>query len=90
MGSLKREPRFKMISRRYQLVSDDLGVTDFCSGKEQLEELKKMKKKREPMLTAEEKASVVNKQEIKGTGKTLTDQFLLGFNLEMVQSEKGR
>ena len=32
------------------------------------------------MLTAEEKASKVNKQEIKGTG----------FNMEMVQSEKGR
>jgi hypothetical protein len=49
-------------------------------GKEQLEELKNIKKVREPMLTAEEKASKVNKQEIKGTG----------FNLEMVQSEKGR
>ena len=32
------------------------------------------------MLTAEEKASKVNRQEIKGTG----------FNMEMVQSEKGR
>ena len=49
-------------------------------GKEQLEELKKMKKVKEPMFTAEEKASKVNKQEIKGTG----------FNMEMVQSEKGR
>ena len=39
-------------------------------GKEQLEELKKMKKVKEPILTAEEKASKVNKQEIKGTGKS--------------------
>ena len=28
-----------------------------------------MKKVREPMFTAEEKASKINKQEIKGTGK---------------------
>ena len=45
-----------------------------------LEELKKIKKKKEPLLTAEEKASKQNKQEIKGTG----------FNLEMYCSEKGR
>ena len=45
-----------------------------------LEELKKIKKKKEPLLTAEEKASKKNKQEIKGTG----------FNLEMYCSEKGR
>ena len=30
-------------------------------GKEQLEELKQMKKVKEPIMTAEEKASVVNK-----------------------------
>ena len=40
-----------------------------CAGKEQLEALKNIKKVKEPMLTAEEKASKVNKQEIKGTGK---------------------
>jgi hypothetical protein len=38
-------------------------------GKDQLEELKKMKKVKEPILTAEEKASKSNKQEIKGTGR---------------------
>ena len=39
-----------------------------------------MKKVAEPILTVEEKASRVNKAEIKGTG----------FQLEMVSSEKGR
>ena len=33
-----------------------------------MEELKNMKKVSEPILTAEEKASKVNKAEIKGTG----------------------
>ena len=37
-------------------------------GKEQLEALKKMKKVSEPILTPEERASKVNKAEIKGTG----------------------
>jgi hypothetical protein len=45
-----------------------------------LEEMRKIKKPKEPMFTAEEKASKVNKQEIKGTG----------FNLEMYCSDKGR
>ena len=49
-------------------------------GKEHLEELRKVKKIKEPLLTAEEKASQVNKDIIKGTG----------FNMEMVCSEKGR
>ena len=49
-------------------------------GKEQLEELKNMKKVVEPILTAEEKASKTNKAEIKGTG----------FQMQMVTSEKGR
>ena len=41
----------------------------FCyQGKEHLEELKKMKKVNEPILTVEEKASKINKAEIKGTG----------------------
>jgi hypothetical protein len=42
-----------------------------CTGKEQLEELKQIKKVKEPMLTPEERASKVNKQEIKGTGNKL-------------------
>lgn len=41
----------------------------YIIGKEQLEELKKMKKVKEPLLTAEEKLSKQNKQELKGTGK---------------------
>ena len=49
-------------------------------GKEQLEALKKMKKVSEPILTPEERASKVNKAEIKGTG----------FQMQMVSSEKGR
>jgi len=39
-----------------------------------------MKKVAEPILTVEEKASKINKAEIKGTG----------FQMEMVSSEKGR
>ena len=39
-----------------------------------------MKKARAPIQTADEKKSVVNKAEIKGTG----------FNREIVQSEKGK
>jgi len=42
--------------------------------------LRNMKKVAEPILTAEEKSSKVNKAEIKGTG----------FQMEMVTSEKGR
>ena len=42
--------------------------------------MKNIKKKKEPMLTVDEKASKVNRQEIKGTG----------FNMQMVCSEKGR
>ena len=49
-------------------------------GKEQLEALKKMKKVSEPILTPEERASKVNKAEIKGTG----------FQMQMISSEKGR
>ena len=37
-------------------------------GKEQLEALKNMKKVAEPILTAEEKASKVNKADIKAQG----------------------
>ena len=50
------------------------------AGKEQLEALKNMKKVAEPILTAEEKSSKNNKQEIKGTG----------FKMEMYSSAKGR
>lgn len=44
------------------------------------------------MLTAEEKASKANKQEIKGTGMyfQINNRHLIGFNMEMFCSEKGR
>ena len=48
--------------------------------KAQLEELKALSKNKEPILTAEEKASLVNEAEIKGTN----------FQMEMVCSEPGR
>ena len=41
----------------------------FCIGKDQLEELRKTKKVKEPVLTAEEKASITNKADIKFTGR---------------------
>jgi hypothetical protein len=41
---------------------------NICVGKEQLEELKKVKKIKEPLLTAEEKAAIVNKAEVKARG----------------------
>lgn len=76
----------KMIFRRSPQVSD-LARSDLTKetigvgvGKEQLEALKKMKKVSEPILTPEERASKVNKAEIKGTG----------FQMEMVSSEAGR
>ena len=40
-----------------------------------------MKKVREPMLTAEEKATKVNKQEIKGTGKIIILRLIFRFQL---------
>lgn len=58
-------------------------VIYFCfifTVKAQLEELKNQKKVNEPILTQEEKASVVNEAEIKGTG----------FIMSMTQSDKGR
>ena len=70
-----------MISRRsLQVGSIPATLSVVFIGKEQLEALKKMKKVAEPILTVEEKASKVNKAEIKGTG----------FHMEMVSSEKGR
>ena len=45
-----------------------------------MEALKNQKKSKEPILTAEERASKANKAEIKGTG----------FNLEMTCSDAGR
>lgn len=48
--------------------------------KAQLEELKNQKKVKEPILTAEERASAINEAEIKGTG----------FVMEMTTSDKGR
>ena len=62
---------------RAQIQND---LQKISAGKEQLEALKKMKKVAEPILTAEERASKVNKAEIKGTG----------FQMSMVTSEKGR
>ena len=62
---------------RAQIQND---LQKISAGKEQLEVLKKMKKVAEPILTAEERASRVNKAEIKGTG----------FQMNMVTSEKGR
>ena len=62
---------------RSDLTKETIGVG---VGKEQLEALKKMKKVSEPILTPEERASKVNKAEIKGTG----------FQMEMVSSEAGR
>jgi hypothetical protein len=44
----------------------------FAIGKEQLEALRNTKKIKEPMLTVEEKASIHNKAEIKGTGTILS------------------
>ena len=60
----------KMIYRRFLQVSkhDNSIHRKINIGKEQLEELKNMKKVAEPIFTAEEKASKVNKAEIKGTG----------------------
>ena len=46
-------------------------VYNYFTGKNQLEELKKLKKSKEPILTLDEKASKSNKHEIKGTGKFL-------------------
>jgi ElaB/YqjD/DUF883 family membrane-anchored ribosome-binding protein len=45
-----------------------------------LDALKNIKKVNEPIMTPEEKAAVVNKAEIKGTG----------FNMEIVQSSNGK
>lgn len=66
-----------MTFRRSQLVS---GFFVISPGKEQLEALKNLKKTTEPILTVEEKASKVNKAEIKGQG----------FQMTMVSSDKGR
>lgn len=78
---LAKEFKSKTISRRSLQVGSILATLSMVLiGKEQLEALKKMKKVAEPILTVEEKASKVNKAEIKGTG----------FHMEMVSSEKGR
>ena len=50
------------------LLRHYLNIALYILGKEQLEELKNMKKVSEPILTAEEKSSKTNKAEIKGTG----------------------
>lgn len=66
------------LTRERKQIQNDL--QKISAGKEQLEALKSMKKVAEPILTAEERASRVNKAEIKGTG----------FQMEMISSEKGR
>ena len=66
------------LTRERVHIQNDL--QKISAGKEQLEALKKMKKVSEPILTVEEKASKINKAEIKGTG----------FQMEMVSSDKGR
>ena len=50
---------------RVQIQND---LQKISAGKEQLEELKNMKKVSEPILTPEERASKVNKADIKGQG----------------------
>jgi len=72
----RRSPQVSDLARS-DLTKETIGVG---VGKEQLEALKKMKKVSEPILTPEERASKVNKAEIKGTG----------FQMEMVSSEAGR
>ena len=78
-GSFKTSTSIAMAltKERVQIQND---LQKISAGKEQLEALKNMKKVAEPILTAEEKSSKVNKQEIKGTQ----------FKMEMVSSEKGR
>jgi len=78
--SLAKEFKSKTISKKSLLVSPLQTTLSLFLGKEQLEALRNMKKVAEPILTAEEKSSKVNKAEIKGTG----------FQMEMVTSEKGR
>lgn len=60
------------------------------TGKDQLEELKKIKKVKEPILSGEERASKVNKADVKARGKSFLGVTSEGFNLEMVCSEKGK
>ena len=62
---------------RVQIQND---LQKISAGKEQLEELKNMKKVSEPILTPEERASKVNKADIKGQG----------FIMQMVTSQKGK
>lgn len=54
-----------LTKERVQIQND---LQKISAGKEQLEALKNMKKVAEPILTAEEKSSKINKAEIKGTG----------------------
>lgn len=73
--------RSRTIYKKSQLVSTDFAfILNAFIGKDQLEALKNIKKVNEPIYTPEEKASIVNKAEIKGQG----------FQMTMVSSEKGR
>jgi Domain of unknown function (DUF4455) len=79
------EKSFKNTTNLAQALTQDRvhiqnDLQKISAGKEQLEALKNTKKKAEPILTPEEKASVANKAEIKGQG----------FQMSMVCSEKGR
>lgn len=55
-------------------------MANICAGKDMLDILKNTKKVKQDIMTPEEKAAVVNKAEIKGTG----------FNMEIVQSAAGK
>ena len=50
-------------------------LNNFILGKEELQLMKNTKKVKEPVLTAEEKASISNKADIKFTGKILYENF---------------
>ena len=49
-----------------------------------------MKKVKEPIMTAEEKASVINKQVIKGTGKLHISSFYARLQYANVLFRKGK
>ncbi len=66
MDLQRKEPLSNMNYSRYLKVISNRGYESVV--KEQLNELNKQKKIKEPILTADEKASKVNKATIKGTG----------------------
>jgi len=65
--------RSRTIFKKYQLVNTVfIFILNVFKGKDQLEALKNIKKVNEPIYTPEEKASIVNKAEIKGQGFQMT------------------